>query len=121
MYAISKFAKEIVELRDNLGRAMEETASASATAESGSERYNKLRGGVELTAKQLDSILKRHKIEVIDPQGEAFDPKLHDAMYEMPDKQQEDGKVAKVLRTGWKIGDRVLRAATVAVVKNSSQ
>ena len=68
---------------------------------------------MELTAKSLDAILKRNKIEVINPEGEDFDPKLHDAMYEFPDKDKKNGKVGKVLRTGWKIGDRVLRSATV--------
>ncbi len=68
---------------------------------------------MELTAKSLDGILKRHKIEKIDPEGEVFDPKMHDAMYEMPDKSKKNGTVGKVLRTGWKIGDRVLRSATV--------
>lgn len=56
---------------------------------------------------------------MINPEGEDFDPKMHDAMFEFPDKEKKTGKVGKVLRTGWKIGERVLRSATVIVELDS--
>jgi len=51
------------------------------------------------------------------PQGERFDPNVHQAMYEIPTSDQPPGQVAQVIQAGYMIGDRVLRPAMVAVSK----
>jgi molecular chaperone GrpE len=51
------------------------------------------------------------------PLGEKFDPNFHQAMYEVPDGDALPGTVAQVIQAGYRIGDRVLRPAMVAVAK----
>jgi molecular chaperone GrpE len=51
------------------------------------------------------------------PEGEKFDPNFHQAMYEAPNESLPAGMVADVVQSGWKIGERVLRPALVAVSK----
>ena len=53
----------------------------------------------------------------LSPQGEKFDPNFHQAMYEIPNDSLPAGSVAEVVQSGWKIGERVLRPALVAVSK----
>jgi molecular chaperone GrpE len=71
--------------------------------------------GVELTERELLKTLERHGVRKIDPQGEKFDPNLHQAMFEAPDAAIAKGLVSKVVQTGYKIGERVLRPALVGV------
>jgi molecular chaperone GrpE len=53
----------------------------------------------------------------LSPEGEKFDPNFHQAMYEIPNDSLPAGSVADVVQSGWKIGERVLRPALVAVSK----
>lgn len=53
-----------------------------------------------------------------DPKGEKFDPTMHEAVFTVKEEDKENGTVAVVMQTGFKIGDRVLRAAKVGIVKN---
>ena len=71
--------------------------------------------GVELTERELLKTLERHGVRRIDPQGEKFDPNLHQAMFEAPDATIAKGLVSKVVQIGYKIGERVLRPALVGV------
>ena len=73
--------------------------------------------GVELTEKELQSVLGRHGVKKLEPQGEKFDPNFHQAMFEIPDEATPSGTVTQVVQSGWKIGERVLRPALVGVSK----
>jgi molecular chaperone GrpE len=112
-YAVTSFARDLLGSADNLRRALEsvpETAQAAAD--------NALKAvveGVELTERELLKTLERHGVRKIDPQGEKFDPNLHQAMFEAPDAGIAKGLVSKVVQTGYKIGERVLRPALVGV------
>ena len=112
-YAVTSFARDLLGSADNLRRALEsvpETARAAAD--------NALKAvveGVELTERELLKTLERHGVRKIDPQGEKFDPNLHQAMFEAPDPAIAKGLVSKVVQTGYKIGERVLRLALVGV------
>lgn len=112
-YAVTSFARDLLGSADNLRRALEsvpETAQAAAD--------NALKAvveGVELTERELLKTLERHGVRKIDPQGEKFDPNLHQAMFEAPDAAIAKGLVSKVVQTGYKIGERVLRPALVGV------
>jgi molecular chaperone GrpE len=70
-----------------------------------------------MTADVMDKVLARFKLEQYDPKGKPFDPALHEAVFTVPDSEFENGSVAVTMQTGWKIGDRVLRAAKVGIVK----
>tara|TARA_Y100000816_G_scaffold215148_1_gene160378 strand:+ start:22 stop:576 length:555 start_codon:yes stop_codon:yes gene_type:complete len=114
-YVISNFAKEILSVLDNLQRAM---ASVKAkVVKEKSDGLSQLFEGIELTEKQIISILENFKIEQIKSLGEQFDPNIHQAMFEVEKVDQEAGAIAEVVQEGYKIGDRLLRPALVGVVK----
>lgn len=78
--------------------------------------------GQEMTAEVMDKVLKQFDVVQFEPLGEKFDPMVHEAIFTIPavapgmDKYQND-HIGDVMQSGWKIGDRVLRAAKVGIVK----
>ena len=117
-YAISRFAQDLLGVADNLGRALE---SIPAERREGDEAVKAIAEGIEMTAREFDSVLGRHGISKIDPLGEKFDYNLHQALFEIADTDQPDGTVVQVAQTGYRIGDRLLRAAMVGVAKGGGQ
>jgi molecular chaperone GrpE len=73
--------------------------------------------GVELTERELLKSLEKNGVRKFTPEGEKFDPNLHQAMYEVPHSDAPAGHVAQVIQSGYMIGDRVLRPALVGVSK----
>jgi molecular chaperone GrpE len=65
----------------------------------------------------MDNCLKRFNIVQYDPKGEKFNPSMHEAVFTVKEDDKEVDTVAVVMQTGFKIGDRVLRAAKVGIVK----
>ena len=112
-YAVTKFAEDILGVADNMARAMEAVDDDLRK----NETVKGLIEGVDLTAKELAAVLERHGIKAIEAKGQKFDPNLHQAMFEVEDADAEPGTVVQVLRTGYTIGDRLLRAAMVGVAK----
>jgi len=112
-YAATSFARDMLGSSDNLRRALESHPEAAlATADAATKA---LYEGIELTERELLKTLERHGVRRIDPQGEKFDPNLHQAMFEAPDPAVAKGLVSKVVQVGYKIGERVLRPALVGV------
>ena len=112
-YAASSFAKDMLDVADNLHRAL-----ASAPAESEwDELTRNLLAGVAATERELQAALERHGIRRIDPKGERFDHNYHQAMFEVDDTGQPSGTIVQVLQPGYVIHDRLLRPALVAVAK----
>ncbi|CAH1656506.1 Protein GrpE [Hyphomicrobiales bacterium] len=112
-YAVTSFARDMLGSSDNLRRALESLpADAMHTANAAAKALHE---GVELTERELLKTLERHGVRRIDPQGEKFDPNLHQAMFEAPDAAIAKGLVSKVVQIGYKIGERVLRPALVGV------
>jgi len=72
---------------------------------------------VELTERELLKALEKNGVRKFDPQGEKFDPNVHQAMYEVPDPSVPSGTVVQVIQPGYMIGERILRPALVAVAK----
>lgn len=102
---------DVLQVRDNLIRAIE-AASTSSEAEG-------LREGVAMVAKQLDDVLAKHGVEVIPAEGEVFDPNVHEAISQMPNPEIDEGKVAHVAVTGFRMHGRVIRPAQVVVSMGS--
>ena len=73
--------------------------------------------GIELTERDRLNTLERHGVKKLDPQGEKFDPNLHQAMFEVPNPDLPNGTVVQVVQTGYVIGERCLRPAMVGVSK----
>jgi len=76
--------------------------------------------GVSLTRKSILDMLRSHGVEPFDPTGEPFDPKLHEALYQAPVPNKTPGSVLECSKIGYKIHDRLLRAAEVGVVQDTS-
>lgn len=113
IYAVEKFAKDMLGIADHLARALEHLApEARATLPEGARA---LIEGVDLTQKDLVAVLSRHGVTAIDASpGAAFDPVFHQAVSQIP-SEHPAGTVAELFQSGWRIGDRTLRAAMVAV------
>ena len=118
-YAITGFARDILSISDNLRRALESINNEDSKDKS--ESFNNLREGVELTERELLSVLNRHGINQINPMGERFDVKFHQAMFEEETNDKEAGTVIQVMQSGYVIQDRLLRAAMVGVAKKPKE
>lgn len=113
VYAIEKFARDLLSVSDNMARALE--ALPEAEREALTDGGKGLLGGIEMTQKELHTVLTRHGVTVIDAEpGAAFDPNLHQAVANIP-SDHPNGTIASLFQAGWRIGDRTLRAAMVAV------
>jgi molecular chaperone GrpE len=115
LYAITNFAREVLAVADNMHRAL--TTIGPEVREGGDAQVQAFIEGVELTERELLKALEKNGVKKFSPQGEKFDPNLHQAMYEMETTEGPPGYVAQVIQAGYMIGDRVLRPAMVAVSK----
>ncbi|XP_048619859.1 grpE protein homolog 2, mitochondrial [Brassica napus] len=123
-YAIQNFAKSLLDVADNLGRAssvvkesfskLDDTSKASAGA---APLLKTLLEGVEMTEKQLAEVFKKFGMEKYDPINEPFDPNRHNAVFQVPDASKPEGTVAHVLKSGYTLFDRVIRPAEVGVTQ----
>lgn len=113
VYAVEKFARDLLGVADNLARAVDQLPADQRAALPDAARA--LIDGVELTQKDLVAVLARHGVTAVDASpGAAFDPAWHQAVTQIPSVHPA-GTVAQTFQSGWKIGDRALRAAMVAV------
>ena len=113
-YAASNFAKDMLDVADNLRRALGSLDPASLQ----DERAKALVEGVAATERALLAALERHGIKRIEPEiGERFDPNLHEAMFEVPNTGKPGGSVVQVVQAGYRMHDRLLRPAMVGVAK----
>ena len=118
-YGITGFARDVLEIADNLQRALDAVpAEAQAAADPG---LKALIEGVELTERSLLNALEKHGVRKLDPVGEKFDPNFHQAMFEVPDASVPAGTVVQVVQAGYMISERVLRPALVAVSKGGAK
>jgi molecular chaperone GrpE len=114
-YAITRFAGDMLGVADNMARAL---AAISPEAREGADPTLKaVVEGAELTEREMLRALEKHGVRKIDPKGEKFDPNFHQAMFEVPTASAEPGTVVEVLQPGYRLHDRLLRAAMVGVAK----
>lgn len=99
--------KALLPVIDNFDRAVE-------NATDDVEIYRK---GVEMTVSQLKELLKNMEIESYGEVGEEFDPNIHSAVMSVENEELPENSIAAVFEKGYKMGDRILRFATVQVTK----
>jgi molecular chaperone GrpE len=99
---------ELLPVLDDFERAL------GADVVPGAEAY---RDGVELIYKQLQDLLRKRGVTTIEAVGTDFDPHVHQAVVQEPSTTHRDGEVIAELRRGYRLGDRLLRAAMVKVAK----
>lgn len=109
-FALESFSKELLPVVDNLERALESAAGDN-------EQVKPVAEGVELTLKTLLDVLKKFNIAAVDPQGEPFDPQLHQAMSMVENPEVEPNTVIAVMQKGYTLNGRLVRPAMVMVSK----
>jgi molecular chaperone GrpE len=109
---VSKLARELLPALDNLSRAL-----AAAQSHSDEEGERHLAEGIKLVHDDLVAALERVGIEAYSPEGEPFDPELHEAMAQQPAEGAQSGTVIEVYERGYRLNGGVLRAAKVVVAE----
>ncbi len=101
--AVADTVKEILPIFDNLERAAIY------------EDAEKVAEGLAITAKSIDSMLSKAKIEKFGAVGEKFDPNIHNAVLHIEDDTLGEGVIAEVFQTGYRLQDKIIRYAMVKV------
>lgn len=114
-YAVANFARDMLNVADNVRRAIESVPDEARASAEGA--FKSLIEGIDLTERDLLKTLERHGVKKLDPQGQKFDPNVHQAMFEVPNAEVPNGTVVQVVQSGYVIGERVLRPALVGVAK----
>jgi molecular chaperone GrpE len=107
-FGLERFARELLAVVDSLELGLQ-------AAETETNGTSALREGMELTLKQLLSVLERFEVKPIDPAGQRFNPELHQAMAMQPAAEADPNTVIKVFQKGYTLNERLLRPAMVVV------
>jgi molecular chaperone GrpE len=118
-FAFSRFARDLLSVADNFERAVE-AMKPEARASLSPEALSVIEG-IEATHRQLLSTFERFAIKKISAMGQKFNPNLHEAIAELPIPNQVPGSIIAVAEAGYMIGDRLLRAAKVAIAAQMPQ
>jgi molecular chaperone GrpE len=110
-YAEIRLLEDLLPVIDNMERAIE-AAEKNADAAS-------LLSGIKMVSQQFNAVLERHHLKPIKPDGEPFDPAVHQAIMQQQSDEHPDNTVVAVGQTGYKLHDRVVRPAQVVVSKKS--
>lgn len=113
-YAIKSFAKSLLDVSDNLTRALDAVPKDEIE---GNSTLKTLVEGIEMTERGLIKAFESNGLIGYGAPGETFDPNLHEALYEYPDPSQPAGTVGQVMKKGYMLNKRVLRPAEVGVIK----
>ncbi len=113
-YGVMSAAKPFLSVADNLGRAI-----ASLPAER-PDHLKTFFDGIDAIARELQNALQRMGVVALNvTAGDTLNPHEHEVMFEVPTDSQPNGTIVQVLETGYKIHDRLLRPARVAIAKNT--
>ncbi|WP_407928523.1 nucleotide exchange factor GrpE [Aliidiomarina indica] len=112
-FALEKFAGELLSVIDNLERALQ-------TIDKDDEAQAKIAEGIEMTHKGFLSTIEKFGMEVLDPQGQPFNPQLHEAMGMQEHAELPPNSVLYVMQKGYLLNGRLLRPAMVMVTKAAS-
>lgn len=112
-YAATGFARDMLSVMDNMRRALE----AIPEEVKNEEKWGGLIGGIEATARELESVFEKNGVKRVAAIGLPLDPNQHQAMIEVPTDDQEPGTIVQEMQSGYVIKDRLLRPAFVGVAK----
>ena len=115
-YSSSSFAREILNLADNLERAF---VLFKDDPKFKSDEFKDTMLGIELIEKELISSFDKNGIKSFESVGKKFDPNFHQALNEV-ESEQEDGMVINEIQKGYMLNDRLLRPALVSISKKKT-
>lgn len=110
-FALEKFVKDLLPVVDSLEKALESMQDGASDVH---------REGVSMTLKMQLDVLNRFGVESIEPQGEPFDPQLHEAMAMVPNPELEPNTVMDVMQKGYLLNGRLVRPAMVVVSQKAN-
>ena len=114
-YGHISLLRDFLNVVDNMERAVK-----SSTSEKQSETSVKnLIDGIEIVLKEMKSLLDKNQIKKIEPLHEKFDYNFHQAMFEAPSSDYEEGLIIEVIQPGYVLHDRLIRPAMVGVSKGN--
>lgn len=113
-YALEGFVSELLQVLDSLELGVQASQDPSATVQS-------LREGSELTLKLLTDVLVKFGVEQVDPEGQPFDPELHQAMSMQPRDDVPPNTVVTVVQRGYTLNGRLVRPAMVMVSQGADK
>lgn len=114
-FSIAGFAREMLDVSDNLRRALEALPEDAKNPEDAN--FKALIEGVEMTERAMMRGLEKGGVKKLTPNNERFDPNLHQAMFEIPNADVPNNTVLQVVQDGFVIGTRCLRPAMVGISK----
>lgn len=117
-YSISNFARDMLEIADNLRRGLEAIPDDLKAAD---QRLENVVEGIEATERSLLNAFDRHGIVKLEPMDEIFDPNFHEVMFEAPGTGKPAGTIIQLIEVGYMLKDRLLRPARVGVAKDEGQ
>jgi len=117
-YAITKFARDVLVVGDNLQRAI---AAVPAGAAEQDPALKALIDGVSMTEREFLNVLDRNGVKRVEAAGEPFNPHQHQAMVEIEQPDVPAGTIVQVYQEGYALGDRILRPAMVVVAKGGEK
>ncbi|RUR41197.1 nucleotide exchange factor GrpE [Vreelandella populi] len=110
-FALEKFVKDLLPVVDSLEKALESMQDGASDVH---------REGVSMTLKMQLDVLNRFGVESIEPQGEPFDPQVHEAMAMVPNPELEPNTVMDVMQKGYLLNGRLVRPAMVVVSQKAN-
>ena len=110
-FANERLLKELVEIDDNMNRALN---TPNTSLES-------LKEGVEMIQKQFATFLKNQKVEPVEAIGKPFDPSLHEVMTQLESEEHEENTIIQEYSTGYTLNGRILRSAKVVISKKPAE
>jgi len=117
-FALQRFAKDLIESIDTFDLALgavpaEKIAKAADGADDVNKDLRELHGGLKMTETVLINTLKKHGLERFDPSvnGEKFNPNIHEAVFQTPQPDKEDGACFYTTQKGFTLNGRVLRVS----------
>ena len=119
-YAITKFAKALLDVSDNFERAIDaipEEKRKSLESGEGDPLFQSFVEGIVAVDKGMTKTFNQFGVTKYGEVGDVFDPELHDALFQMPDASKEEGTIGQVVKTGYKLKGRVIRAAQCGIIK----
>jgi len=116
IYAIQGFCKDLLDVADSLSKATECVPKEEVC--DSNPHLKHLYEGLVTTESQLQTIFQRHGLIAINPLNEKFDPNSHKALFEQVVQGKEGGIVVVVSQIGYKLHDRIVRAAAVGISKD---
>ena len=116
-FSIRSFAKSLLDVSDNLARALEAVPFDQRADKEGQPVLANLYEGISMTDAGLTKAFEMNGLTKFGKAGEVFDPNLHEALYEYPDPTKEAGTIGLVVKAGFMLKSRVMRPAEVGIIK----